>query len=73
MECSGGGVTFDDNDLVMAKRIWGLLSSVKFSLDVQQTVQAAEALKWYTSLAPMMENNILEIKKISKASDKKAE
>lgn len=64
MESNGSGLTFTENDLIMAKRIIGLLNSTKFNLDPLQMVQGAEALVWLQrDLVKGISDNIMEFKR----------
>ena len=67
MEVSGNGATFLDQDIVMAKRILGMLIKGKFDLGAQEIVHASESLQWcQNTLLPAMEQCAFEIKKVSK-------
>jgi hypothetical protein len=65
MNSNGSGVTFSEHDLVMAKRIIGLMNQVKYTLDPLQIVQGAEAIMWFQrDLLKSIEENIMEVKKV---------
>jgi hypothetical protein len=67
MEVSGNGVTFTDQDILMAKRIIGMLTKGKFDLSAQEIVYASESMQWMqNTLLPNMEKCVLEIKKVFK-------
>lgn len=65
MKSNGSGLTFEERDVVMIKRLIGLINQSKFNLDPSQIVQAAEALVWIQrDLIKEMEANIFEVKKV---------
>lgn len=67
MELSGNGATFLELDVVMAKRILGMLTKAEFKFNAQETIYAGEAMMWFqNTLIPSMEKCVLEIKKVTK-------
>ena len=68
MESSGGGVTFKQQDLQDAKFLVGLLNKSSFAdLTSVQIFQAARALEFARSLIPLIEDNIMEIIRVTAA------
>lgn len=66
METTGNGMTFTDRDIIMAKRVIGLMTKGrKFELELKEISMATDALRWFESeLLPGMEQCVLEIKKV---------
>lgn len=70
MENSGGGVTFTEKDLVLAKRIAAMIDAADFKVGGVELIKSAEAVVWYVrDLMKHIEANILEVRKLTKAKE----
>lgn len=67
MNSSGSGMTFTDEDVKMGRRIIGLLSRVEsFKLSAKEILEAAVAMQWQEQLVKEMNDNVMELIKITK-------
>lgn len=64
MKSTGFGLTFEELDLVMAKRVKDLLNTFDYKFEgALQVVQSSEAIVWFfKELVPKLEKNIFEMK-----------
>jgi hypothetical protein len=56
--------SFTDKDVVLAKKLVQLIGLGKFNLDIQQTVDLTQCLKFLQQLPSKIEANVFEVVEI---------